>query len=79
MTDTDSGKVVFFDAANGTKRGELATGAGAHAIAFTADGTKAYVSNQAAGTVTAIDVATKRVVNTIPVGAKPNGLVFRKN
>lgn len=79
VTDTDSGRLVFFDAATGTKRGELATGGGAHAITFTADGAKAYVSNQAADTVTAIDVATKRVVKTISVGAKPNGLVFRKN
>lgn len=79
VTDTDGGKLVFLDAANGTKRGELSTGAGAHAIAFTADGAKAYVSNQAAGTVTAIDVATKRVAKTIVVGANPNGLVFRQH
>lgn len=79
VTDTDGGKLVFFEAATGTTRGELATGAGAHAIAFTADGAKAYVSNQAAGTVTAIDVATKRVIKTIAVGSKPNGLVFRQN
>ncbi len=79
VTDTDGGKLVFLDAGTGTKRGELATGAGAHAIAFTADGAKAYVSNQAAGTVTAVDVATRSVLKTIAVGSKPNGLVFRQN
>ena len=79
VTDTDGGKLVFIDAGSGAKRGELATGAGAHAIAFTADGAKAYVSNQTAGTVTAVDVATKSVLKTIAVGARPNGLVFRQN
>lgn len=77
VTDTENGKLVFLDAATGAKRGELATGSGAHAIAFTTDGRKAYVTNQTAGTVSAIDVATKRVAATITVGAKPNGLVFR--
>ncbi len=77
VTDTDNGKLVFLDASTGTPRGDLATEAGAHAIAFTTDGSKAYVTNQGAGTVSVVDVAAKRVTKSIAVGAKPNGLVFR--
>lgn len=78
VTDTDAGKVVFLSASDGTKRGELATGAGAHAIAFSPDGGKAYITNQGADTVTVIDVAQRAVGGTIAVGAKPNGIAFRR-
>jgi YVTN family beta-propeller protein len=77
VTDTDNGQLVFFDTTDGSRLGELPTGAGAHAIAFSADGAKAYVSNQTAGTVAVVDVATKTVAKTITVGAKPNGIAYR--
>ena len=76
VTDTDAGKLVFFGP-DGSKVGELATGAGAHAIAFSPDGAKAYVTNQTANTVAVVDVAAKAVMKTIAVDAKPNGIVFR--
>jgi YVTN family beta-propeller protein len=65
VTDATGGKVVFYSTTAGTKLGELATAAGAHAIAFSADGETAYVSNQGAASVSVI------------VGPKPNGMVFR--
>jgi YVTN family beta-propeller protein len=77
VTDTDTGKLVFLRAADGTRLGELITGAGAHAIAFSGDGAKAYVTNQTAGTVAVVDVQAKSVIKTVVVGAKPNGIVFR--
>ena len=77
MTDTDAGRLVFYQAGSTTKNGETTTGAGAHAIAFSGDGKTAYVSNQSAGTVSVLDVATRAVVKTVLVGAKPNGMVFR--
>jgi YVTN family beta-propeller protein len=77
VTDTDNGKVVFFAAASDSKIGELASGAGAHAISFASDGATAYVTNQTAGTLSIIDVATKTVRKTLTVGAKPNGVLFR--
>ncbi|MFN0249459.1 MAG: hypothetical protein ACKV2T_21415 [Kofleriaceae bacterium] len=77
VTDTDSGKLVFIRTSDGMRLGDLATGAGAHAIAFTADGARAYVTNQLAGTVAVVDVAPKTVTKTIAVGSKPNGIVFR--
>jgi YVTN family beta-propeller protein len=77
VTDTDNGKVVIFTAAEDTALGEIATGAGAHAIVFSPDGQTAYVTNQHADTVSVIDMASRAVVDTIAVGSKPNGMVFR--
>ncbi len=73
VSDADNGKVVFFDA-QGKKTGELATGAGAHAIAFSPDRTLAFVSNQMAASVSVVDVASHALLRTIAVGKKPNGL-----
>jgi YVTN family beta-propeller protein len=77
VTDTDNGKVVFFPAGSAVKSGDLLVGAGAHGIAFSRDGKTAYVSNQAAGTVSVIDVGIRTVKGTVPVGDKPNGMVIR--
>jgi len=77
VTDTDAGRVVVFTAGTDTVLSAIATGAGAHAIAFSDDGATAYVTNQTAGTVSVIDVATRAVQATITVGAAPNGAVFR--
>jgi YVTN family beta-propeller protein len=77
VTDTDGGRVVIYSVADGTVLDEIATGAGAHAIAFSDDGQTAYVTNQLEAAVSVIDVADPSVVTTIPVGAKPNGIVFR--
>lgn len=77
VTDPEHGKVGFYSTTAGTKLDELPTGAGAHAIAFSGDGRTAYVSNQTAGTVSVIDIATRAVTKAIGVGTKPNGMVFR--
>jgi YVTN family beta-propeller protein len=77
VTDAEAGKVVRYATSGGEPVGELATGGGAHAIAFSGDGSTAYVSNQTGNTVSVIDVPTASVVATIRVGAKPNGLVWR--
>ncbi len=77
VTDSDNGNVTFYSTAAGAKLGVLPTGAGAHAIAFSGDGRTAYVSNQTAGTVSVIDIATRAVTKAIGVGTRPNGMVFR--
>jgi YVTN family beta-propeller protein len=77
VTDADAGRVVFYSPTGGEALGEVATGAGAHAISFHGDGTTAYVSNQEEGTVSVLDIETESVVATIPVGSKPNGLAWR--
>ncbi|MFN5009489.1 MAG: hypothetical protein ACK5EZ_08965 [Bacteroidota bacterium] len=47
-------------------------------MAFNSDGTKAYVTNQGAGNVSVVDVATHTVSQTISVGSKPNGIAFKQ-
>lgn len=80
VSDATHGKVVFYTNQGGTwtLAGDITTGADAHAIVFTADGTKAYVSNQGANSVSIVDVASHSVLSTVNVGAKPNGLVLRQ-
>lgn len=77
VTDTDGGKLVVYAAGADSRVAEVATGAGAHAIAFSDDGAAAYVTNQAAETVSILDTATRSVQATVPVGAAPNGIVYR--
>lgn len=57
--------------------GVFNTGAGAHAITFTADGNTAYVTNQTANTVSVVNVMNHTVIKTINVGKKPNGVVIK--
>ena len=46
------------------------------AVAFTPDGTKAYVTNSDDGTVSVIDTTTLSVTSTVPVGAWPAALAM---
>jgi len=80
VSDATNGKIVYYKEINGqwVLQGNIPTGADAHAIAFSKDGTTAYVTNQGAGTVSVIKVADHAVTATIPVGKKPNGLVIRQ-
>ena len=77
VTDTDAGKIVFNKTDADAKVAELPTAAGAHALAFTPDGKTAFVTNQNGDSVTVIDAATRTAKSTVPVGKKPNGVVFR--
>jgi YVTN family beta-propeller protein len=72
-------KVAIFDRMNGgwMKMGEVLTGLDAHAIAFTKDGTTAYITNQGASTVSVVDVAKRAKLKDITVGKKPNGIVLK--
>lgn len=78
VTDADNGRVVLFSASGGQKVAAITTQAGAHAIDFSSSGRKAYVSNQMANSVSVIDVSDRRVIRTICVGNKPNGVLFRR-
>lgn len=57
--------------------GAFEVGNGAHALAFTSDGTNCYVTNQGEGTVSVVDVNNHREMMKITVGGKPNGMVIR--
>ena len=52
------------------------TGAGAHGVAVSRDGTIIAVTNTYADTTSIIDAATATVLATIPVGAGPNGVTL---
>ncbi len=77
VTDSENGKVVFYSQDGDTRLGELVTGPGAHAIAFSEDGSTGYVSNQASGTLSIIALASREVTKNMAVGRLPNGLLFR--
>jgi YVTN family beta-propeller protein len=77
VTDPDESKVVLFALLQNQRQHEIATQDGAHAVAFSDDGRRAYVTNQMAASVSVVDVARQRAIRTICVGNKPNGLLFR--
>lgn len=79
VSDATNGKVVYYKLVDEvwTLQGNISTGADAHAITFNSDGSKAYVTNQGAGNVSVIDVATHSILQTISVGSKPNGIVLK--
>lgn len=80
VTDPDNGKVHYWtkDATTWTHGGVFNTGAGAHAIAFTSDEMKAYVTNQADASVSVVNVPSHTVTKTVTVGKKPNGIVLKQ-
>ncbi|GAA4310240.1 YncE family protein [Nibribacter koreensis] len=79
VSDATNGRVLFYKEENSlwVLKGNIMTGADAHAIAFSPDGSTAYVTNQGAGTVSVINVSEHRVRSTVSVGKKPNGIVLR--
>lgn len=72
-----AGRVVLFSATAPILRHVITVGAGAHGLAFSGDGSTAYITNQMANSVSVIDVDSLRVKTTLSVGVKPNGLVWR--
>ena len=48
-------------------------------IALTPDGSKAYVTNSASGTVSVIDTATRSVTSTITTGGQPQAIAMSPN
>lgn len=80
VSDATNGRVVYYTLVDGvwTLHGNIITGADAHAIIFNNDGTKAYVTNQGAGNLSVIDVASHKVSKVITVGTKPNGIVIKQ-
>lgn len=79
VTDISNGSVVYFQRMGGQwmNMGNVPTGAGAHAIAFTGNGSVAYVTNQLAETVSVINTSSHAKIRDITVGAKPNGIAIK--
>jgi YVTN family beta-propeller protein len=82
ISDATNGKIHYYKriatTAKWAELGEFATGADTHAIVFTPDGTKAYITNQGNATVSVVEVSTHSVIKNIPVGTKPNGIALKQ-
>ena len=70
----DGGGVSVIDPATMTEIAFIPTGSGAHGLYPSRDGTKLYVTNRVAGTVSVVDFATTRSWRrgTIPGGGSPD-------
>lgn len=79
VTDDTNGRVVYFQRMSNQwmNMGNITTGAGAHAIAFSSNDSIAYITNQLAGTVSVVNTATHAKIKDITVGVKPNGIVMK--
>jgi YVTN family beta-propeller protein len=55
----------------------IVTGAGAHGVALSPDGSRAFITNTVANTLTVIDVAGAVAINSWPTGKAPNGVIAR--
>lgn len=70
-TDAARSGVTIIDTATLEPVGFVATGRGHHEIAFAPDGSRAFVTNRGAGTLSVVDVATLRKVGDVPTGPLP--------
>ncbi|WP_027343715.1 YncE family protein [Hamadaea tsunoensis] len=72
--DMHANGVYVFDNQAHKRTGFIPTGAGAHGIYFSRDGKRVFVSNRDEGTISVIDVATRKPVTkwVIPGGGSPD-------
>jgi len=73
MAATD---VVAFDAKTGAIRKRVHVGVSPYELALTPDGRRLFVSNWGDKSVSVVDVASLKVIKTIPVGFNPNDMVL---
>lgn len=74
--DAKASGVTVIDTATLKPVGFIATGAGHHEIAFTADSKHAFVTNRNDGTVSVIDVAARSKLKDLKTGAMPLSLDY---
>lgn len=63
------GSLRIMDLATGVMSDPIEVGMGPERIALTPDARRAYVANLGSGTVSVVDLATRRLIATIPTGA----------
>ncbi|HEX5264857.1 MAG TPA: cytochrome D1 domain-containing protein, partial [Phenylobacterium sp.] len=73
MAATD---VVAFDAKTGAIKKRIHVGVSPYELALTKDGKRLFVSNWGDKSVSVVDVASQKVIKTIPVGFNPNDMVL---
>src|SRR5262249_23210298 len=79
--NTDAHTVTVFDVSTDTpvKQAELAVGKDPSSVAILPDGSKAYVANSFAGTVSVINLAGPNVSGSFTVGAEPMAVATSPN
>lgn len=70
------GGVTVIDAQAHTVAGRIPTGAGHHEIAFSDDSLMAFITNEAADTLSVIEVERLEKVRDLPLGASPVAVAF---
>ncbi|MEV6963627.1 beta-propeller fold lactonase family protein [Hamadaea sp. NPDC051192] len=72
--DMHANGVYVFDAQANRRTGFIPTGQGAHGIYFSRDGKRAFVSNRDEGSISVLDVATRKPITKwrIPGGGSPD-------
>ncbi|NUR63782.1 MAG: DUF4082 domain-containing protein [Catenulispora sp.] len=65
-------KIAVIDTATETVTGTITSFIGPSAVVFNASGTRAYIPDDVANTVSVLDTATYSVLTTIPVGKAPS-------
>ncbi len=73
MAATD---VVAFDGKTGAIRKRVRVGVSPYELALTPDGKRLFASNWGDKSVSVVDVASLKVIKTIPVGFNPNDMVL---
>ncbi|HZZ67877.1 MAG TPA: alkaline phosphatase family protein [Phenylobacterium sp.] len=73
MTPTD---VVAFDTKSGAIRKRVHVGISPYELALSKDGRRLFVSDWGEKSVSVVDVASQKVIKTIPVGFNPNDMVL---
>ena len=76
VTNEKGNTVSVIDTATGEVAKTLKTAPGAHGVSVSADGAFVFVTNIADDSVSVIDVARQEVVGSVPVGDRPNGIVY---
>ncbi len=77
VTDYNTGVVYEYSTSTYAMiAGPITTAQAAYGVAVTPNGEYAYVTNQQAASVTVINVATGKVITTIPVGLNPEGVAI---
>lgn len=66
-----SGQVQVFDTATRSSTAAITVGASPYGVAFSPDGSRAYVPSVGSGTVSVIDTARKAVIGTVDLDGSP--------
>ena len=76
VSNEDVAGLSFVGPVKGDVLATVSTGAEPEGVTLTPDAKFVYVTSEDKGTVTVVDIATRKAVKTIPVGHRRRGIVF---